>query len=149
MSAWSTRFFVKRLGGAIAAGQDVLTKDAGPEYEKAAGEVAEEWSRRIASSGRGGSNNGLMADINHKVTQPKSGGYFVRIGWFDPAGLPAKDGKTSWFVYQDVGYRAFGNRAFVPGLLIQQDMRQKLEVKMLQANTRIASKVKSRIRRSR
>lgn len=148
MSAWSTRFFTKRIEDGLLAGQDILRKDAQEEYAEAAEKVADEWGNRIRASGRGGSHNAEMSNINHQVTQPRSGAFFVRVGWFDPAGPMAADGKTSWFVYHDTGYRAFG-KTWVPGLMIQLDMRQKLELEIREANERLAGKVTKAIRSGR
>lgn len=148
MSGMTTRFFTKRVTDAVVAGQRVLTSEAQSEYQKAADDVAEWWGGRIRASGRGGSHNAAMSNINAKVTQPKAGGFFVRVGWFDPSGPIAEDGKTSWFVYQDTGYDLFGRgNTFIPGLMLQLDARQRLEVAMRDANERIANKVEREFRR--
>ena len=146
MSSWSTRFVTKRLDEAILRGQKILKEDARKRYQEAADDVADEWGGKISASGRGGSHNSAMANINSQVTSPKAGGFFVRVGWFDPPGLQAEDGKTSWFVYQDTGYQMFGGPHHIPGLLLQVDMRQKLELKMREANEDIAAKVEAQFR---
>lgn len=147
MSKWSTRFVAKRIDEAVLAGQKELKTGARKEYQEAAEKVADQWSARIKASGRGGSQwNPKMANINAKVTMPKAGGFFVRIGWFDPDGPLAEDGKTSWFVYQDTGYHLFGTSTEIPGLMIQQDMRHLIEVEMRDASDRIARRVEGHFR---
>lgn len=143
-SGISVRFVTKRIDAAVLQGQRILTQDARDEYQEAADTAAEWWGSRIRSSGRGGSWNAQMSDINAQVTTPKSGGFFVRVGWFNPSGPQAEDGKTSWFVYQDTGYDLFGQgKHFIPGLLLQLDARQQLELEMFKANERIARRVEA------
>lgn len=125
----STRFFTARFDTFFKEADKVLTEQAAVLFTEAAERVAEQWGARVKASGRGGSHNADMANIKAKVTQPKKGGFFVRIGWLNspPA---AADGKTSWYVYQDAGYDPFGMigkgipAARVPGLFAQMDARQ-------------------------
>lgn len=142
---YSTRFIAKRITDNIEAGINVLQRDIQPEYTKAAGEVAEWWSRGILRSGRGGSHNRQMASIESSVNKTGSG-WSVRVGWLGGAPMAA-DGKTTWFVYQDTGYNAFGRGPFISGLMLQIDARQRLEVGLRDANERIARKVERTVGR--
>jgi len=103
----------------------VVERDLPREGKAIASEVADKWSNKIRSSGRGGRWNAQMSRIETAFTTPASGALFVRMGWL---GSPpeAKDGKTTWFVYQDVGYNAFGRGTHVPGLMAQMDARRDL-----------------------
>lgn len=143
----STRFFTKRIDEFFDEADEALTTYAAKQYQEAADETAEWWSNRIRASGRGGRHNSDMANIEAAVTQPKKGGFFVRVGWLNGA-PPAEDGRTTWYVYQDTGYDPFGmirkgyNAQRVPGLFIQQDARDRLKANMQQANTRILHKIR-------
>lgn len=144
--SWSVRYTTKRITDAIDNAIGVL-ENSKAEYQEAADEVAGWWGGKIRASGRGGSHNSQMADIQTQVTTPKRGGYFIRMGWL--SGAPqAADGKTSWFVYQDSGYRLFGGSHLVPGLMLQIDARQRLEVAIFKANERIARKAEREIGRA-
>ena len=146
MPTWSTRYATKRITDKIHAGIDVLQSDAVKvEYLQAAGDVAEWWSRGIARSGRGGSHNRQMASIETRVTKSVTA-WNIRVGWLGNPPM-AEDGKTTWFVYQDTGYHLFGGSRFIPGLMLQLDARQRLEVEIRNANERIANKVQRAIRR--
>lgn len=146
MPTWSTRFAAKRITDKIHAGIDVLQGDViKAEYTQAAGDVAEWWSRGIARSGRGGSHNRQMASIESRVTKSATG-WNIRVGWLGSPPM-AEDGRTTWFVYQDTGYQLFGGSRFIPGLLLQIDARQRLEIGIRDANERIALKVERAIRR--
>lgn len=140
----STRFFRARMDTFFDEANEALTTFALSQYQEAAEEVAEEWSRRVRASGRAPGKG--MDNISGRVTQPKRGGFFLRVGWLDNPPM-AEDGKTSWFVYQDIGYDPFGmiakgyNASRVPGLLLQVDARQNLAVKVRDANKRIAGRV--------
>lgn len=146
MPTVSTRFAVKRITDKIHAGINVLEGDAiKSEYVQAAGDVAEWWSRGIARSGRGGTHNRQMASIESRVTKSRSG-WNIRVGWLGHPPMAA-DGKTTWFVYQDTGYQLFGGSRFIPGLMLQIDARQRLEIAIRDANERIAIKVEQAVRR--
>lgn len=126
----TTRFFTQRLDKQFDRADQALTGYALKQFQEAADKSAQVWSKAIKASGRGGSHNSEMANIQAKVTQPKRGGFFVRIGWL--SGAPqAADGKTTWYVYQDAGYDPFGMIARgipasrVPGLFAQIDAREK------------------------
>lgn len=143
----SVQFVTKRIDAAVLRGQKELTDGARKEYQEAAEEAAEWWGDRIRASGRGGQWNAQMSNINSQVTSPKSGGFFIRVGWFNPAGPRAEDNRTSWFVYQDTGYDLFGRGStFIPGLMLQIDARQRLENEMRKANERIADRVEAAFR---
>lgn len=141
----SARFISKRITDSIEAGINVLEKESKKEYVQAAGEVAEWWSKGILRSGRGGSHNRQMASISSAVNG--GGGRFsIRVGWLGSPPMAA-DGKTSWFVYNDTGYRLFGGSRFISGLMLQIDARQRLEVAIRDANERLAAKTHRAIRR--
>jgi hypothetical protein len=95
-----------------------------------------------------------MDDIDGRVTQPRRGGFFVRMGWLNGPPL-AEDGKTTWFVYQDVGYDPFGmirkgyNARRIPGLMLQLDARRMLQDGLYQANMRVVRRVNAAARRVR
>lgn len=145
----SVRFFTKRIDAAVLQGKKELTLGARREYQEAAEEAAEWWGGRVRASGRGGRWNAQMSNINAQVTTPKAGGFFIRVGWFNPSGPMAEDGRTSWFVYQDTGYDLFGRGStFIPGLMLQLDARQRLETEMRKANERIAERVEAAFRRA-
>lgn len=145
----SVQFFTKRIDAAVLQGKKELTEVARKEYQKAAEEAADWWGSRVRASGRGGGWNAQMSNINAKVTMPRAGGFFVRVGWFDPSGPRAEDGRTSWFVYHDTGYDMFGRGStFIPGLMLQLDARQRLEKEMRAANERIAARVEAAFRRA-
>lgn len=151
---WSTRFFTGRLDRFFDEADEALTTYAQQQYEEAAQDAADWWGRAIASSGRGGSHNSQMANVQARVTQPRSGGFFVRVGWLEGAPM-AEDGRTSWFVYQDAGYDPFGmiakgyNAQRVPGLLLQIDARTRLVENLFDANERIVARVNQAARRTR
>lgn len=150
---FSTQFFTARLNGFYDEANKALTTEAANDFQEAADKVAEAWSKRVKSSGRGGSHNSDMADIKAKVTQPKRGGFFVRIGWLDSP-PKAADGKTSWYVYQDVGYDPFGmiargipaNR--VPGLFAQMDARAQADSLFEEAVDKIKERVAAAARKA-
>lgn len=150
----STQFFTARLNGFYDEANKALTTEAAKEFQEAADQVAEEWSKRVKASGRGGSHNSEMADIKAKVTQPKKGGFFVRIGWLDSP-PKAADGKTSWFVYQDAGYDPFGMIARgipasrVPGIFAQMDARARANRLFEQAVDNIKGRVTAAARKAR
>lgn len=146
MVRFSTQYTTKRITDAIGGAIQVLESST-DEYKEAAETVADWWGGRIRASGRGGSHNAQMANIESQVTTPRRGGYFIRVGWL--SGPPrAADGKTSWFVYQDTGYHMFGGSHFVPGLMLQIDARQRLEVEIFKANERIARRAEREIGRA-
>lgn len=130
-----------------------LTTKAQKQFEKEAEDVAEWWSGRIKASGRGGRHNSEMANVRAAVTQPRSGGFFVRMGWLDSPPRAA-DGSTTWFVYQDQGYDPFGmirkgyNASMVPGLMLQMDARRMLAEGMRDASSRVARNVRAAVRKA-
>lgn len=147
---WSTKFFTGRVKAFELEARGILTEDAEREYTKAATEVAEWWSKGIRSSGRGGASwNSQMADVKGKATQPRSGGFFVRVGWIDGSPPRAADGSATWFVYQDSGYRFFGGPHWVQGLGLQIQARSKLGDAIHDANKKLADKVKRAARKVR
>lgn len=145
MPTYTTRFIAKRITDKIEAGINVLERDAKVEYQHAAGDVAEWWSKGILRSGRGGQHNAAMASIESSVNKTGSG-WSIRVGWLGSPPMAA-DGRTTWYAYQDSGYNAFGRGPFIPGLLLQIDARQRLEIGLRDANERLAMKVKREIRR--
>lgn len=151
---WSTRFATQRFDKMFDAIDEALTAKAQKHYQEAADEAAEWWSNRVRASGRGGRHNSEMANIRGAVTQPRKGGFFVRMGWLDSPPRAA-DGRTTWFVYQDMGYDPFGmrakgyNAAMVPGLLLQMDARRMLSEGLRDANAKIARDVRSAVRSKR
>lgn len=106
-----------------------IERDIETEGRSIASEVSDRWSNKIRSSGRGGRWNAQMSRIETSFTKPKSGALFIRMGWL---GSPpqAADGKTTWFVYQDSGYNAFGRGTHVPGIMAQMDARRELTRRM-------------------
>lgn len=145
MGHMTTKFFTARLKDVAKDMTEALSKGALEEYQRAADEVADYWSDRIPA-GRGGSHNAEMKNITGKVTMPKSGGYFVRVGWLGSPPM-AKNGATTWFVFHDTGYRFYGGPHWVQGLMIQGDARSLLIDKMKDANDNIAAKVEAAARR--
>lgn len=145
-TSFSTRFFTERIDRAALEAKNILTKDAEAEYKVALSKSATKWSNRIRSSGRGGRHNAQMSQINSSITQTRSGKFFMRVGWL---GSPpeAEDGKTTWFVYQDKGYNAFGRGTPVPGLLLQIDARDDLKNELAKANDRLIERVESAFRK--
>lgn len=136
----TTRFFTARIDQATLRSQKILTEDARSEYLDEMREVSEWWGGKIRASGRGGSHNGQMSNIETQISSTGSGKFFMRVGWL---GSPpqAADGKTTWFVYQDTGYHMFGGPHFVPGLMLQIDARQRLTEGVRDANKRLAARV--------
>lgn len=129
---------------------DALTAKAQKRFQDAGNEAAEWWSDRIAASGRAPGKG--MENVTAQVTQPRSGGFFVRMGWL--SGAPrAADGRTTWFVYQDTGYDPFGmvrkgyNASMIPGLMLQIDARRMLQENMRDATRLVARDVRTAIRR--
>lgn len=146
MVQFSTRYTTKRITDGINGAIKVL-ESSRQEFQDAADDVADWWGAGIRSSGRGGSHNGQMANIQTQVTTPRAGGYFIRVGWL--SGAPqAADGATTWFVYQDTGYRLFGGSHIVPGLMLQIDARQRLEIAIFKASERIARRAEREIGRA-
>lgn len=142
---WSTRFVTQRLLTAIDRGEKVLLNRAEDVYQDAADEVAADWADKVRSSGRAPGKK--MDNITGRVTRPRRGGFFVRVGWLNNPPM-AEDGKTSWFVYQDVGYNLFGRGTrFIPGLMLQMEARARLREQMQDANAVIARMVENEIRR--
>lgn len=144
---WSTTFATKRITDSILRGENVLKNQAGDVLQDYADEAAQNWSQKIARSGRAPGHG--MENVSASVTAPKSGGYFVRMGWLNNP-PKAADGKTTWFVYQDVGYDLFGRGStFIPGLFLQIDARADLQAKLGEAREVIAQMVKREIRSKR
>lgn len=125
----SVRFITKRFTNKLQEVARSIDRDLEVEGRQAASEVADKWSNRIRSSGRGGRWNAQMSRIETSFTKPKSGALFIRMGWL---GSPpqAEDGKTTWFVYQDRGYNAFGRGPYIPGLMAQMDARREMTRRM-------------------
>jgi hypothetical protein len=152
MNGWSTRFVTSRLDNFIQAGEHAVTTYAQEQYQEAADEAAEWWAGKVRASGRAPGKG--MDDIDGRVTQPRRGGFFVRMGWLNGPPL-AEDGKTTWFVYQDVGYDPFGmirkgyNARRIPGLMLQLDARRMLQDGLYQANMRVVRRVNAAARRVR
>lgn len=150
--SWSTKFATARLNSMFDEMEEALTDRAQGRYQKAADDAADWWGGRIASSGRASGHG--MENVQGRVTQPRSGGFFVRMGWLGSAPRAA-DGKTTWFVYQDTGYDPFGmvrkgfNARMVPGLMLQVDARQLLAENLRDANRLIARDVRNAARRRR
>lgn len=152
MAGWSTRFATAKLAKFFDDAENIATDRALVLYQEAADEAAEWWGNRIRSSGRGGSHNAEMAAVEGRVTQPRRGGFFFRVGWLNHPPM-AEDGRTSWFVYQDSGYDPFGmvRKGYaatpVPGLLLQIDARRMLQEGIRDANDKIASEIAAAARR--
>lgn len=125
----STRYLTQRIGAKVKAAALVIERDLPAEARSIASEVSDKWSNKVRASGRGGRWNAQMSRIETSFGTPKSGALFVRMGWL---GSPpqAADGKTSWFVYQDRGYNAFGRGTHVPGIMAQMDARRDLTRRM-------------------
>lgn len=136
----TTRFFTARVDQAALRSQKILTDDARSEYLAEMRDVAEWWGGKIRASGRGGSHNAQMSNIETAITTTGSGKFFMRVGWLGSPPMAA-DGKTTWFVYQDTGYHMFGGSHFVPGLMLQLDARQRLAEGIRDANKRLAARV--------
>lgn len=154
MAGWSTRFATQKIDKFFDEANDIATNRAQVLYTQAVEDVAEWWGDRIAASGRGGDHNAEMAGIEGRVTQPRKGGFFFRVGWLNHPPMAA-DGRTSWFVYQDVGYDPFGmakkgyGASRVPGLLLQLDARSRLQESIRDANAQIGREIHNAARRAR
>lgn len=131
-------FMAVRLDRMVDGATKELTDGAEKEFQKAADKVAQEWSDAIPA-GRGGSRSAQMKDISAIVTQPKRGGFFVRMGWLNGPPM-AEDGKQTWFIYHDTGYHAFG-KTWVPGIGVYLSMRSKVLDEMDNAADRVARRV--------
>lgn len=131
-------FIAKKIDAFVDAATKEVTDGALIEFQKAADKVASDWSDAIPS-GRGGRENARMKDITAKVTQPKAGGFFVRMGWLNGSPM-AEDGKQTWFIYHDTGYHAFG-KTWVGGIGVYLSQRSRLLDEMDAAKARIIRKV--------
>lgn len=142
--AWSTRFVAKRLTAQIREAAKVIERDLPREAKAIASEEADKWSNRIRASGRGGRWNAQMSRIETSFTNPASGALFIRMGWL---GSPpeAADGKTTWFVYQDTGYNAFGRGTHVPGIMAQMDARRNMTRRMNELARDVAKSAEQKI----
>lgn len=147
---WSTRFATQKLEKFFDDAEEIATDRALTYYTEAVEDVAEWWSRSISASGRAPGHG--MENIEGRVTQPRKGGFFFRLGWLNHPPM-AEDGKTSWFVYQDVGYDPFGmiRKGYaatpVPGLLLQIEARRRLQEGVRDANDKIMREIRNAARR--
>ena len=134
--AWSTRFATQRLLKGVELARNVIENEAPQIFQEAGDEAADWWANRVKASGRAPGKG--MDNITARVTQPRSGGFFVRMGWLDNPPLAA-DGKTTWFVYQDVGYNLFGRgTTYIQGLMLQTDARSRLTENKHEAAAEVA-----------
>jgi len=140
----AVRFQTQRIHRNLLEAAKVIEVDLPREAKSIASEVADKWSNRIKSSGRGGRWNSQMARIETSFTTPKSGALFVRMGWLGSP-PPAADGRTTWFAYHDTGYHAFGGPTFVPGLMAQMDARRDLTRRYNELAEDIARKAESKL----
>ena len=131
-------YMSKRIDAFANAAIQELGEPARAEFQKAADRVAEEWSAAIPD-GRGGSESARMKDIVAKVTMPRSGGFFVRMGWLNGSPMAA-DGKQTWFIYHDTGYHAFG-KTWVAGIGVYLSQRSRLMDELENAKDRIITKI--------
>ena len=151
MAGWSTRFATAKIGKFFDEADAIANDRALVLYQEAAEHAAEWWSGKITSSGRAPGHG--MENVEAKVTQPRKGGFFFRVGWLNHPPM-ASDGKTSWFVYQDAGYDPFGmitkgySATRVPGLLLQIDARRMLQDGIHDANDQIAREISQAARRA-
>lgn len=108
------QYSARRVLGKINGAPKEFLNAIQEELQEASDKVAEEWSDAIPN-GRGGSYNAEMKNIQAAVTQPRRGGFFIRMGWLD-GGPPAADGRSTWFIYHDTGYHFYGTGHWVGGL---------------------------------
>lgn len=125
----SVRFLTKRYTSGLMDVARSIDRDIEVEGKAIASEVADRWSNKVRSSGRGGRHNAQMARIETAFTRPKSGALFVRMGWLGNPPM-AEDGRTTWFAYWDSGFNMFGRGPFMPGIMAQMDARRDLTRKM-------------------
>lgn len=144
MAAWSTRFLTRNLTAKLREAAKAIERDLPREAKAITSEEADKWSNRIKASGRGGSWNAQMSRIETSFGTPKSGALFIRMGWL---GSPpqAADGKTTWFVYQDTGYNAFGRGPQIPGIMAQMDARRNMTRRLNELARDIADEAERRI----
>lgn len=137
-------YAAQRVLGRLASAPKVLLDGIEEELQEAGDRVTGEWGDAVSASGRGGANwNKEMSNVTAQVTQPKSGGFFLRLGWLNGGPAPVGGGASTWFVYHDTGYLAFGRGPQVSGL--GQFLKRRSE--MLDAADAIAGKVEARLRR--
>jgi hypothetical protein len=150
---WSTRFATASLEKFISEGEKAVTTYAQQQYAEAAQVAADWWSGKIPA-GRGGSHAAEMKNITQRVTATRSARFFVRMGWLNHPPV-AEDGKTSWFVYHDVGYDPFGmvKKGYatqrVAGLFLQIEARRIMRDELHKANDRVIRAVNAAARRQR
>ena len=146
MAVWSVRFRTERITAELVNAAREMGRDIDREARQITREVGDKWSNKIRRSGRGGRWNAQMARIESSVTNPKSGALFVRLGWL--GGPPeAEDEKTTWFVYQDTGYNAFGRGPFIPGIMAQEDARREMNLRFKEMREDIVRQTEQRIGR--
>ena len=131
-------YMTKRIDAFTNAAIQELGEPARAEFQKAADRVADQWSAAIPE-GRGGSENARMKDITAKVTMPRTGGFFVRMGWLNGSPMAA-DNKQTWFIYHDTGYHAFG-KTWVSGIGVYLNQRSRLMGELENAKGRIVTKI--------
>ena len=137
-------YAAQRIRGRLASAPKVMLDGIQEELQEAGDRIAGEWGDAVSASGRGGANwNKEMSNVTAQVTQPKSGGFFLRLGWLNGGPAPVGGGASTWFVYHDTGYLAFGRGPRVSGL--GQFLKRRSE--MLDAADAIAGKVEARLRR--
>lgn len=135
-------YSAQRIADRLRGAPPVLLDEAEKQLQKAGDKVAKTWSDAIASSGRGGGQwNAQMSNVQAKVTQPSSGGFFLRIGWLDGGPAPAGGGASTWFIYHDTGYRFYGTSHWVSGL--GQFLARRAE--MLDEADKITARVEARL----
>lgn len=135
-------YTAQRLLGRIDGAPQVLLDETEKQLQKVGDNVAQEWSDAIPA-GRGGSHNSQMKDITAQVTQPRSGGFFLRMGWLNGGPPPVGGGASTWFVYHDTGYLAFNRGPRVEGL--GQFLKRRAQV--LDASERIKSRVEVKLQK--
>lgn len=137
-------YTAQRLLGRIDSAPQVLLNETEKELQKIGDRSAQEWSDAIVSDGRGGQTwNSPMSKVEARVTQPRSGGFFLRMGWLNGGPAPVGGGASTWFIYQDTGYLAFNRGPRVAGL--GQFLKRRSEV--LDAAERIAAKIEPKLQK--
>lgn len=109
---------------------DAASKHVSPlrgELETVAQAVRDDWRGKIRADGRA-SGTGFAEDVIYRVTEPKSGGYTAAVGWLSnrPASRSTAYPGTSWYVFQDSGFRHYRSGNFIEGVGAFLDARDDL-----------------------
>jgi hypothetical protein len=144
--AWSANFSAARVFKNLDAAKAPVSGLRG-DLEKVANGVRDNWREKINADGRA-SGTGFASDVLSDVTEPRRGGYNVRVGWLQnrPASRSTAYPGTSWYVFQDSGFRHYRSGNWIEGVGAFLDARDDLRRQTAELADRTASKIARALR---